>query len=121
MNASPRVSKIGLYQPSTPTKCGPDEYVESEVALRLVRERKASFINHKSAVRMRRPLADPEPHWESNQRRRFDHRGLSAHPGQGLMTRYVVAANADRDIEGRAAIDCWPGQVKCTQKPGGAR
>lgn len=100
--------KIGVYEPSTPSKSKADYFISVAQAQQLVKDRKASFINRRSAVRMEKQIVDPPERAVYPK----PHSGLSAMPSPALEERYIAAGNAKRDPEGRIAIDCWAGTVK---------
>lgn len=93
---------IGVYEPSTPSRSVPDGYIKFDEARRLVKEKRAEFINRNCAIRRLRAVEDP-----AVERKLFpspSRRGITAAPGPRLIERYA-AATQEFDYSAIAAVE----------------
>lgn len=102
---------VGVYNPSTPTKSGPDYYTDSDDARELVSQRKAKFINRNADIRLERPPEDPPSNWESKKEWRIGQCGFSARVDEFVVGRYVEGRRQNTNRELVSAVEkAWGGR-----------
>lgn len=104
--------KVGIFEPSTPSKNPPDDSMSRIEAGRLVKDGKALWINHGKAIRLFRPSKETPKTEETPERKVYSRRDRSCKPGPELIERFTEDSFAGKVGSASAIMAAaWPGKV----------